>query len=1117
MKLSSLLIFLTIFNVFGVTKSYSQNAKMSFKLEDTPIQTVLKVIEGQSEFYFLYSSKTIDVTSKVNIEAEGENITEVLNKLFVETNIKYTIQDRQILLFNKETAKALSQQTGRITGLVKDATGVPLAGVTIVVKGTALGTTTDVNGYYSIQVSENQPVLVFSFIGYGAKEISVGTQTVINVTLEETILQMNEVVVTALGIKKAAKSVGYSVTSVNTEQIANASMVNFGNSLTGKVAGLNVSALPSGAGGTSKIRIRGQSSLSANNSPLIVINGVPINNDPVSSSNPNAQSSDLGDGLQSINPDDIESMTVLKGASAAALYGFRAKDGVIIITTKTGNKNSGIGVEFSTSFTAEKALDFTDLQYEYGQGENGIRPASVADARSTGGWSFGTKFDGEPIWSVDGKEHPYVPFKDRIGAFYDTGLNFTNSLALSGGNDKGSFRVSFSNTDAKNIIPNSTFNKKIIDFGVNYKFTEKLSAQFNANYSIDENKNPPFGGQAYSVPNSIMTMANSIDPTWLQDVYQDPVTGNEIPFTRFVDRTNPYWTINKRLEKSQRNRIFGNILLKYQITPWLYAQGRIGQDYYSRAHDLNRPTGTANLSPVTIGYNGGFSQDVETFREFNADFMIGANKKFGDFGIDASFGGNSMDQVRNDLSCSVTNLYIRDLYTIGNGQIKSPAYTYSGKKVNSLYGTVEFSFKDYLYLNVTGRNDWFSTLNPKSNSYLYPSVSSSFLFSQALAGLMPAWLTYGKIRLSYAEVGGDTDPYSNALFYSMNANTYNGYAYGSISTGTSPNPYLRPLKVKEAEAGLELIFFDRRISLDIAAYRKNTIDEILNIDVSNASGYTGTTVNVGRLRNQGIESLITFVPIRNKDFTWEAGFNYTYNISKVLQLASGQSKIDVGSGTFTGQLSEEVGKPLGSLRGNDYLRDDQGRIVTVNGRFLTGNQITFGSAIPKHIGGILNTFTYKKLRIFAQIDFKAGHKLISSTDWNMLRSGHHKNSLPGREGGVIFNSVNTDGTPNTTAVEAETFYTDYSGKKITTEAVYNASFVRWRTLSVGYDLTRLVSKSFIKGLTVNGNINNVLMIKKYTGNIDPEAVSSASDLQAGIETVSQPTTRSYSVSLNFKF
>ncbi|MEO9004907.1 MAG: outer membrane beta-barrel protein, partial [Ginsengibacter sp.] len=523
------------------------------------------------------------------------------------------------------------------------------------------------------------------------------------------------------------------------------------------------------------------------------------------------------------------------------------------------------------------------------------------------------------------------------------------------------------------------------------------------------------------------------------------------------------------------------------------------------------------IGPAASGFNGNFYQDAESFREVNLDFLVGANKKLGMFGMDVTIGGNSMDQKHQTLSTSVTNFYVRDLYTINNGQIKEPNFVYSEKRVNSLYATVDFSFKDFLFLNGTGRNDWFSTLNPKSNQYLYPSVSLSFLFSEAFSKSLPSWLNYGKLRAAYAEVGGDTDPYTNSLFYSLSSNPFNGVPLGSISGSVSPNPNLKPLKVKEAEIGLELSILDRRINLDLAAYRKNTVDEILNVDISNASGFGQTKVNAGRLRNQGIEALLSVVIVRTQNLSWESSLNYTYNQSKVLELANNQQKVDVGTGNFIGIASEEVGKPMGSIRGVDYRRDDQGRIITVNGRFLAGNIITYGSSIPKYTGGWLNTFTYKRFRVFAQIDFKGGNKIISNSNFNMMRHGLHKASLVGREGGVVFPGVNTDGTPNKTAVEAESFYSDYRGKSLTTPFVYDDSFVKWRTISVGYDLSRFVNKTFIKGLNINAFINNVLVIKKHIDNLDPESQFSASDLLGGLESLGVPTTRNFGLNLNVKF
>ena len=989
----------------------------------------------------------------------------------------------------------------------------PLPGVTVLLKSTTSGVLTDINGNYSIQVPNNQAVLQFSYIGFATQEVTVGTQNVIDIALAEVVLQMNEVVVTALGIKRESKSIGYAATTVNPIQIANTNNINFGNALLGKVAGLNVTAPPSGPGGSSKIRIRGQSSFGGYNSPLVVMNGVPINNSP----RIEASEADFGDGLQGINPDDIESMTVLKGATAAALYGYRAKDGVILITTKAGARRTGLGIEFNSSFVAEDVLDFRDFQYEYGQGEYGVRPITLGDNRATGIWSFGTKFDGKPYIGFDNQEHPYSPFKNTLKAFYNTGMNFTNSVAFSGGNDKGSFRVSFANTDASGIIPKSSYNKKIINMGMNYQFGAKLTAHVNANYSIEDNINPPLSTQDMSIAGSIWTLNNTTDPNWLKNPYQD-ANGNEIPFARFTNRTNPWWAVYKRYEEVTKNRLYGDAVIRYDVTPWLYAQGRIGQDWYSADHNVNGPTGTASTAPAASGFNGTFSEDNSSNREINIDFLIGANKKFGPFGFDATVGGNRMHSTFQSIGCSVTNFYIRDLYTIGNGQTKSPSQGYSEKKVNSLYGTLTLSFKDYLFLNATARNDWFSTLNPASNSYLYPSVSGSFLVSQAFANAMPSWLNYAKVRLSYAEVGGDTNPYTNTLYYYMNSNTFNGFPYGGISGSTSPNANLKPLKVKESEAGLELILLDRRISLDAAVYNKNTVDEILNVDISNASGFSTTKVNVGKLRNRGVEVLLTLVPIRSQNFTWESGINYSYNISKVLQLAGNQAVLNVsGAVPWIGQISEEVGKPLGSIRGTDFKRNTDGSILTVNGRFQAGNLMTYGSALPKHVGGWLNTFTYKAFRLFTQIDFKYGHKFCSNLEYNFMREGYSKKSLPGREGGVVFPGFNADGTANSTAVEAELFYTDYSGKKIYTPFIFDASFIRFRTLSLGVDLTKYVSKTFIRGLSINGNINNFFMIKRYTDNLDPECVTNSSDTDGGLEKAGLPTTRTYGVSLNIKF
>ncbi|GAB3757086.1 SusC/RagA family TonB-linked outer membrane protein [Spirosoma pomorum] len=1103
------------------------NRTLSIKLESVDVKNALSQIEKQANVRFVYSLQTIQTTKKVSLRAENQKLSAILNELLTPIGVIYEEVSSRIVLRKVDPRADVSpsistheSSLATVTGLVTDERGKPIPGVTILVEETQLGTTTDANGKYTINPPDNA-VLVFSAIGFEGKKVTVGNQTQIDVVLKESLQNLNEVVVTALGIKKEAKKLGYATAIVNTEQITTNRTVNLGNSLQGKVAGVNVTAPTGGPGGTSKIRIRGQSSFKGDNSPLIIVNGVPINNSNFSSrqgdtdgtTNRSGSAADAGDGLQSINQDDIETLTVLKGSTAAALYGFRAKDGAIVITTKTGRRNAGIGVEVNSNFTADQALDYTDFQYEYGQGEYGKRPTTVGEAQSSGVFSFGEKIDGKPTFQFDGVQRPYLANRNRIREFYRTGTTWTNTVALSGGSDKGGFRISFSNTDAKAIIPNSDFHKQILNLGLTYQFTPKFSTHINANYSNEFNHNPPqVGLQDLNANTTVYTTATTVDMATLRDNRYD-ANGYELATSRFTNRNNPYWVAYDRFENVRRDRLFGNASLRYQFTDWLYVQGRIGQDYYARPYDFNRPTGTRSLSAAATGFNGYYYQEIITFRERNLDFLLGANRNFGPFGIDVTLGGNQLDQTYTNNNASATNFYIRGLYTIQNGQAKDPQYAYSRKQVNSLYGAAEFSFKNYAFINVTARNDWFSTL--AQPSYLYPSISGSLVLSDALS-VRPSWLNYAKVRAAYAVAGGDTDPYQNNLYYGLNANTIQGQALGFITSNVSPNSSLRPLKIKEAEVGLELRALNSRVNLDLTLYRKNTVDEILNVDVSTASGYDKTKVNVGRLRNQGVEMLLTLVPVKQA-FNWETTLNLTYNESQVLALANGQQRLKVGQGDFFGEVWHEVGLPMASLRGIAYKRDAQGNIILSGGKPVAGDITTFGSAIPKWTGGWLNTFTYKGIRVFAQIDFKSGHKLISNSNLNFLRHGLSKASLVGREGGVVFNGVNADGSRNTRAVEAEDFYSSYRSTNMAEPFVYNASFIRWRALSVGYDFSRFVNKTFIKGLTLSLVCNNVLMIKKYVDNLDPEAVAGASDNIQGIETHSLPTTRSYGANLNFKF
>lgn len=1029
----------------------------------------------------------------------------------------------------------------KITGSVSSAKGnEPIVGVSVAVKGTTQGTTTDANGKYSITASNNA-TLVFSFVGFVKKEMSVGTKSIINVTLTEETTSLDEVVVTALGIKKESKKLGYATTTITPEVITENRSPNFMNALQGKIAGVNISSLGTGPAGTSKIRIRGQSSFSGQNSPLIVINGVPIDNtnfgtNPGNSASDNSigvrgggNTSDGGDGLSSINPDDIESMTVLKGATAAALYGSRAKDGVLMITTKTRGKTKGIGVSYNMNYTNETPLDFTDYQYEYGQGESGVRPTSANP--TSGQWSFGEKFQpGMSQVLFDGVSVPYVPVYDRISKFFRNGSNMTNTVSIASNSDNGGFNMSLSNMDNNGIVSNNTFNRKTINLGFAYDLSSKLSVAGNINYSSEYNKNPPnIANQDNSIPTAVYNMSNSMPFDLLEQKATDR-NGDEFVYSRFRNRTNPYFTLNKQFQNIRRDRIFGNISAKYNILPWLYVQGRVGQDYWSRDQDFNNfPTGHASIGPAPAGFvNGTYTQESRRFRETNTDILISASKSFGDFDFNLTAGGNQMYR-RSDLnSTQVVDFVVRDLYTVMNGRVKDPVYGLSERAVNSVYGSGEISFRNYLFLNVTARNDWFSTLSPANRSIFYPSVSGSYVFSQAFDN-MPSWLTFGKIRAAVAEVGSDTDvsPYSNNLFYGINPNLFAnpGGALQPVGGGQGnvvPNAGLKPMRTRESEIGLELKMFNSRVTLDMAVYRKVTSDQIVSAQISDASGFTNSLINSGQSENRGAELLLNLVPIKTADFQWDLTLNGSYNITKVISLLSdtpGQ-RITVGTHVFNGELRQVVGQEMGQIYGFGYKRDASGnKIFGANGIAIrTPDLISFGSAIPRYIGGITNSFNYKGISLSALIDFKLGNKMLSGTNFNAVRHGLHKMTLEGREGGVTAVGVNQQGEKNTARAGVQPFWEVVRSQALIEPVIYNGGYWKLRQITAGYDLTKYVGpKSPIKGIKLSLVANNVFLIKKWVDNIDPESFGYSSDNLVGMESTGLPTTRSLGFNLNVKF
>jgi len=1037
---------------------------------------------------------------------------------------------RFLVLVTATLLFSLSSMAQAVKGKVTNDSNEPVASVTVQVKGGTAGTKTDATGTYSLNVS-GKATLVFSSIGYVTKEVSVTGGTVVNVTLNSDAQKLGDVVVTALGIKKEVRRLGYAASSVKPEDLTVNRSANLMNALQGKVAGVNISSLGTGPGGSSKIRIRGQSSISGQNNPLIVINGVPVDNTNFNDNTIGVKGggvySDGGDGLSSINPDDIESMTVLKGAPAAALYGSRAKDGVIMVTTKTKGKGKGLGVTYNMNYTLENPLDFTDYQQIYGQGENGLRP--TAPNPTSGQWSFGEKVtSGMSHILYNNLSVPYEIQPSRIKNFYRKGTNMSNTVSLESSNEKGGLHMSLNNTDNKGIMPNNSLNRRTMNLGFSYNLSEKLNFAGNINYSREINRNPPnIANQDNSIPTTIMALSNTM-PLSVLEANKFNAAGNEYVYSRFMNRTNPYWVLSEQFHNIRRDRIFGNVSMRYNILSWLSLQGRVGQDYWSRDEDVNNfPTGHASRAAAAAGFvNGVYTQESRRFRESNLDFLLTANKKFGKLDANLTAGGNQMYRRSDINNVQVTDFVIRGLYTVQNGRAKDPTYSLFEQGVNSMYGSAELSWDRTFYINGTVRNDWFSTLSPANRSILYPSISGSYIFSEHLKGLN--WLNFGKLRLGYAEVGSDGDvaPYSDQLFYSINSNLIANpsgtlVAVGG-SGGTVPNPNLKPSRVAETEIGLDLKMFNGRLNIDLAAYRKITSDQIVPVQISDASGFLNTRINSGQSRNLGFEALVNVTPVQTKNFSWEFTANTSYNITKVLSIITSKpgERITIGTHVFNGEVRHVVGQEMGQIAGFGYSRNASGQMIfQSNGLPLrTPDLILFGSALPKWTGGFLNAFNYKGVSFSVFVDYKLGNKVLSGTNFNATRHGLHKMTLVGREGGVTGVGVNAAGATNTAVAAVQTYWEHLRSQQIVEPVIYNGGYWKVRQMSLGYDLSKYVPAAWpIKGVKLDLVANNVFLIKKWIDNIDPESFGYGSDNQVGLESPGMPTTRSFGFNLNVKF
>lgn len=1013
-----------------------------------------------------------------------------------------------MLLF---AASAVAQQS--VSGTVTSSDGDPLIGVNVLEKGSLNGVLTDIDGSYTITVGD-QATLVFSYTGFETTELAVGRQSVINITLSEGV-NLDEVVVTALGVRKSQKAITYSVTEIKPEGFMEARETNVANSLAGRVAGVNVASTATGAGGSSRVVIRGNNSLSGANQPLYVIDGVPIDNSNLGSAGMWG-GSDGGDGISSINPDDIETISVLKGTSAAALYGYRSANGVILITTKSGTARKGIGVEFNTQVRAESLINLLDFQREYGHGRFGSKPGTAAEAFDQGLYAYGARLDGSNVLQFDGVARPYSDAGDNISRFYDTGLTYVNSLTLTGGDARTNFRFSGSNLDNSDVLPNSGLLRRNFTLRVNSQLSNRLSATVSAMYVNEAATNRPrlsdSPGNANYTAWSLPATINVESLRGSDDKLGANAEGTELQFNDNVFVTNPYWAAHQFENNNKKDRLIGNIELRYDIVGGLYARGKIGLDRFNnRVRDLT-PYGTA-YSPF-----GQISETTREIQELNTELLLGFDTDINEnLSLTLLAGGNQQRNIDETLGGSGSQFNVPFLHAIGNTANRSVTYGFGQSQVNSLFGSAEIGLLRAIYLSGTYRNDWFSQLtNPfgsgGENNQGYFSAGLSAVVSDLIT--MPANIDFLKLRSSYATGSGPgvaASPYQLNLTYNIFGQGHLGRPLGGVTNNSIPNSALVPLLTKEFEFGVDMRMFAGRIGLDVTFYDRTTERDIISAAVSPTSGFDSKIVNIGQMSNRGVELLFTATPIRTQNFSWDFLFNFANNQNQVNSLLDPENDEEAiradQSRTLVAFIEHVEGLPYSQVAGFAYARDANGNIVIgENGFPMQGEFTHFGTGVPPTTIGLGSTFRYKNLSLNFLIDMRMGGKIYSATNAFAYTRGLHQATLVGRETGI----------GSIPAQDVETYYQSIASN-ITEEFVYDSDFAKLRQVVLSYNLpAKTLANLPVNGVTLSVAARNLGLLWSKADNIDPESTYNVSNAQ-GLEMFGVPSTRTIQFNLGVKF
>ncbi len=1033
-------------------------------------------------------------------------------------------------------------QTREVSGVVfNQQTGETIPGVNIVITGTSQGVTTDIDGKFTIQIPADQKMLTFSYVGMETQHVDVAGISFIEVRMVPGVA-LDEVIVTALGISRSAKSLGYSATNLKSEAISESRETNLINSLSGKVAGVNITSSSGGVGASSSILIRGTSNLTSDNQPLFVIDGIPVNN----TLRAGTGDIDWGNGIADINPEDIEELTVLKGAGAAALYGSQGANGVIVIKTKSGQATKGLGIEYSGSVSMLDPMRLPSFQNKYGPGtnpdswdfwESGEEPyyawGPLLDAGNMAvQWNSPLGENGKPVLL------PLRSYEHNFRDFFETGIIFNNNIAFSKSEaEKYQFRVGYNNVNEKGMLYSTDLNKDVLSLNAGVNLNKNIRVTTSAIYSNTTSGNRLSGNNyAFNVIKGALFMPRSTNVDDLRN-YQGlleqgvPLPGEylgknpQVVAPGYTMATSDYYpnmffTLDNLKNEFDNYRIFGVVGIDIKITDWLKFDAKTSKEIISELYQVKSNDGVRHWNGSIYSYKGFYRRNATTRDNTTSNFKFVFTPQFEKISINAFIGGERRDNVMEYGNLYAPELQISGVFnmsnTVGEKQASNGFYH---TRMNSLFGSVDFSFNNGLYFTVTGRNDWSSTLPPENRSYFYPSASVSWVASEMFD--LPEFMSFAKMRVNTSQVGSDTWAYQlERSFYNLDRI---GGIYEASVENTLKNPNLKPTRTNQYEIGFDIRLFDYRLNLDMALYTGSSFDQITPVNVSSSTGYNFRYVNVGEVSNKGIELALNTVPLKLSNFQWDLGFTYTRNINEVVSLADGVDALTIGTGYSGIRTEAKPGSPYGNIIGYSFKRDSQGNIVHVNGLPVKGDrEMVLGNITPDWIGSITTQFRYKNVSLSALFNIKMGGEIFSlTTQWMRQYGLDEATDVPLRQGNIIGDGVieqEIDGetvyVPNDVSVPFSDYSYWYNAYGLHESCIFDASYVKLGELRLGYELPdHLTERAKCQRIMLALVGRNLGLLYSKIPHVDPETSISADKSKMGFEIFNMPSARTFTFNL----